>query len=1812
MANQWAKVHVFISSTFNDMHAERDYLVKSVFPELAEWCERRKLRLVDIDLRWGVTEQDALHNKNVVKVCLERIDDCRPFFLCFLGQRRGWVPGRDEISPETFEAFPDLKDHTGTASITEMEILHALISPLHQGRRHDPRGPAESFEPAKHAFFYLRDGGYLERLPKDVPQLREIYTNEGVRDPVLRARQDETLERWREDVIPECGRSVRTYAATWDADAETPELMIPLECPSAEAESIVRWQQQWARAGVTVMAMNVADIPAEAAKARAFNEKLAAGRLAGFRVDGRTLADVILHDMQAAIATRFPDHTEVAEETDLQRELDQQEQFLFTSSEGFIERGDDFAELDAYLEGSADVPFVLSAAAGMGKSTLLANWVERTRRRAAGGTGPTVHVRFVGASDHSTTVYSLLQYLLRELREVYKVQAEIPDDPQELREAFPEFLAAAGRQGRMVIVLDGLNQLATGLGDLSWLPLRLPPGVRLVVSFKDEADGARDLVRRLSEGGQAILARLPPFDDEEDRRRLVEAYLSQYLKDLDERHLQALIRSPGARNPLYLKVLLSELRVFGAFGELGTKIREDFGDTPASAFDGVLRRLETDPAYTPIDPAAAVPLLFGLLAHARRGLSVEELSAIFQQELPLGSRPQRQAAADTVHLFLRQVRPFLARRDGRYDFFFESFRLAARQRYVAGEAGEVAPTLAAPKRPARDWHRPLAVYFGGQPTWLEEVPGTRRAPNARKVSELPHHLAWSERAERLVNLLTDYQFLAAKVEAAGPQPLFDDFSEATAPPATTYQTKIAPHKPDLELIQGALRLSAHTLGRGSDQLAGQLLGRLQHEKTDRVQALLREAAEGSRTPWLRPLRPSLTPPGGSMSRTLEAHAGSVEALAVFDGGRRAITGGEDAILVVWDLEKERQLRRLAGHSDTIRDVVAYVGGRRAISASKDGTLKVWDLDSGRALQTLTGHTDAVTTVAVTASGRYALSGSKDRTLRVWDLERGDLLQTLEGHTAAVNAVAVSTDGQRAFSGSSDKTLRMWDLSTGQELRTLEYKAGCIWALSLFDGDRRAISASSQGRLTIWNLETGEQEVEVDAHLGPVQALAVYGSGRRALSGGLFTGDIRVWDLQTGEQLLALEGYTDSVTRLAVSGDGRRLIAAGEDGSLRLLALEAGDELLRTIRDRHAIAFSRDGRRALSIWGHDNNQLQVWDLASGQEEHTLTGHVSSITGAAVFDDGRRAITTSWDPSLDPSLIVWDLQRGLFRKGLVGHRAAIYAVAVFPDGRRAASGAWDKTLRIWDLETGQEIHTLAGHSDSVNAVAVYPDGQRVISGSDDGTLKVWDAESGAELFTLIGHTDAVGAVTVSRDGTRALSGSQDSTLRLWDLRSGQGIRTLSGHDADVTAVGMFAGGRLAISASIDSNLKVWDLERGVALRTLTAHSDAVDSVTVLSDGRRAISTGYDHTIRVWSLDSVSALASSKAHSGEVERVMVLPDGGRAVSISSFPTELRGWDLATGAESEPPVWQIGSDDRVKVFSPTGCAVSVSVHTVRVPSFGRKGTLSVWDLADGRELGSVEPDVSWLDSRAITPRWTDARRVLFSRKDSLLAWDLVQGGDPRELTPDVMHGSAPINALAVYAGGQRAISADADGKLRVWDLERGHGLYAVQAHQDSVTAVAMMSDGTRAVSASKDGTICLWDLERPHIQMLATLAGYQQGVLGATLVVGGRHALWGCGDGTINVWDLEAAPAAYTLTGHTGRITGLAVNSAGQRAVSCSWDRTVRVWDLGTREGIVAFAVDGGIEDCDLAPDGKTVIAGDRLGQVHVLRLEDGATPR
>ena len=131
-------VRVFISSTFRDMQAEREELMKQVFPDLRRICNDRHVELIEVDLRWGVTDEQKSEDR-VVSICLEEIENCRPFFIGLIGQRYGWVP---EALPESVLARESWIEPEAGQSITEIEILHGVLN--------NP-------DMTEHAFFFFRN-----------------------------------------------------------------------------------------------------------------------------------------------------------------------------------------------------------------------------------------------------------------------------------------------------------------------------------------------------------------------------------------------------------------------------------------------------------------------------------------------------------------------------------------------------------------------------------------------------------------------------------------------------------------------------------------------------------------------------------------------------------------------------------------------------------------------------------------------------------------------------------------------------------------------------------------------------------------------------------------------------------------------------------------------------------------------------------------------------------------------------------------------------------------------------------------------------------------------------------------------------------------------------------------------------------------------------------------------------------------------------------------------------------------------------------------------------------------------------------------------------------------------------------------------------------------------------------------------------------------------------------------------------------------------------------------------------------------------
>jgi len=127
---------VFISSTFRDMHFERDVLNNTVNARLNRRLSEYNQSVRLLDLRWGVDTSELSEEEataRVLRVCFDGIDSCQPYMIILLGDRYGYIP-----------------DNSGL-SVTHMEIL---------------RGAIRSANP-EHVFIYLRETDY-SGMPEDM------------------------------------------------------------------------------------------------------------------------------------------------------------------------------------------------------------------------------------------------------------------------------------------------------------------------------------------------------------------------------------------------------------------------------------------------------------------------------------------------------------------------------------------------------------------------------------------------------------------------------------------------------------------------------------------------------------------------------------------------------------------------------------------------------------------------------------------------------------------------------------------------------------------------------------------------------------------------------------------------------------------------------------------------------------------------------------------------------------------------------------------------------------------------------------------------------------------------------------------------------------------------------------------------------------------------------------------------------------------------------------------------------------------------------------------------------------------------------------------------------------------------------------------------------------------------------------------------------------------------------------------------------------------------------------------------------------
>jgi WD40 repeat protein/serine/threonine protein kinase len=289
-------------------------------------------------------------------------------------------------------------------------------------------------------------------------------------------------------------------------------------------------------------------------------------------------------------------------------------------------------------------------------------------------------------------------------------------------------------------------------------------------------------------------------------------------------------------------------------------------------------------------------------------------------------------------------------------------------------------------------------------------------------------------------------------------------------------------------------------------------------------------------------------------QTLEGHADDVRSVALTADARRALSGGSDRTVRLWELDAGRCVRTFNGHTDSVRSVSLTPDAHLAVSGGWDRTLRVWDVATGECLRTLEGHANYVNAVVLSPNGRRAFSGSWDKTLKLWHVPTGRCLQTFQGHDNYVDSVWPSLDGRLVLSGSEDNTLRLWEVAAGRCLRCFEGHTDWVQSVFLSSDGRWALSGSKDWSVRLWDTATGGCQDAFEGHTAPVNSVFLSRDGLWALSGGRDK-TMRLWEVATGQCRHVFEGHTSQVTSVFLSPDSRFALSGGEDGTLRLWQLD---------------------------------------------------------------------------------------------------------------------------------------------------------------------------------------------------------------------------------------------------------------------------------------------------------------------------------------------------------------------------------------------------------------------------------------------------------------------------------------------------------------------------------------------------------------------------------------------------------------------------------------------------------------------------------
>ena len=574
---------------------------------------------------------------------------------------------------------------------------------------------------------------------------------------------------------------------------------------------------------------------------------------------------------------------------------------------------------------------------------------------------------------------------------------------------------------------------------------------------------------------------------------------------------------------------------------------------------------------------------------------------------------------------------------------------------------------------------------------------------------------------------------------------------------------------------------------------------------------------------------------------------------------------------IWQVNQGRKEQILvteknnkSSHDGLVRTLAFSPSGDALISGGEDKLIKLWNMEAKEdsKVKVFQGHTKPVWSVAFHPSGSYIASGSDDKTLKLWNVLTGQCINTVEAHKESIWSVAFHPNGNYIVTASRDKVVKLWKIKKTNNSENLSIESKPYKQLE-FDDWVRVVKFSPDGKylaiindklIKLLDPETFETLSFLDEHPQKIWSI-VFSHSSNILASAGDAQSIQICQLDTHEcRLIPLPEGTSRIRTIEFSPDDKMLAIGSEYQTLQVI--DVSDQDLRTLQSKAggvwSVAFNPTNNKILASGGSDL-KVKIWDAEKEQPLlRNLEKHSKWIRCLAFSPDG----TILASASDDKTVILWNLKTYAPPHILRGHNGWIWSVSFSPDGKILASGSDDKTVKLWNVETGEPITILEGHKDWVWSVSFSPNGKYIASCGADGIINIWNNKTYTIFKTWKYSNPRIRAITFSPDSNKLASCGDDKKVILWNIekwdtkKDAPESKLLQEHENRIRSLAFSPDGKKLASGSEDKTIKIWDFDTDKAIEFEgNRHTQSVLSVAFSSDNKTLASGSEDETIKLW---------------------------------------------------------------------------------------------------------------------------------------------------------------------------------------------------------------------------------------------------------------------------------------------------------------------------------------------------------------------------